>query len=233
MTELMTGAFIGFVLACGIAAVGFVFVRRMRAGKGKDLKTTVFSSIEDIRAIGELSAFKVVTKEIVTAKDHWAGAFGKKYLGWLISTKKMAMIFEFDIDFRYNLRDPEFQIVPEGERKYRIKMPLCNYEIHIRDINFYDEQRARFMPWLLPDLLTAVFGAGYDEEDRNRLKEEAKEQAYALAQDLVRKLRSEVQNSARQTIETLSRGFGAEKIFFDFKDREPEKVKVEYAVNGQ
>lgn len=232
MTELMAGAFMGFVLAGGMAAVGFVFIRRLRVRKGKDLNTTIFSSIEDIRAIGELSAFKVVTKEIVTAKDHWAGAFGKKYLGWLISTKKMAMIFEFDIDFRYDLRDPEFQILPEGEKKYRVTMPLCNYEIHIRDINFYDEQRARFMPWLLPDLLTAVFGAGYDEEDRNRLKEEAKEQAYTLARDLVRRLRSDVQNSARQTIEAFSRGFEAEEIFFEFKDREPEQVKVEYAVNG-
>ncbi len=46
-------------------------------------------------------------------------------LSWVLSGKKMAMIFEFDIDFRYDLRSPDFIIEEQGEKKYRLKMPHC------------------------------------------------------------------------------------------------------------
>ena len=35
------------------------------------------------------------------SSQHWFGEAGKRYLQWLVSTKKMAMIFEFDIDSHY------------------------------------------------------------------------------------------------------------------------------------
>ncbi len=232
MSELMVGALAGFLAAGGIVVGGYALFRKRRvARRGPEVR--VFASLEELRSIGLLSVFKVVTKEIVTAKEHWAGVFGKKYLGWLMSSKKMAMIFEFDIDFRFDLRDPEFQILEPQSGAFRIRMPRCTYEIHIRDINFYDEQKARLLPWLLPDLVTAVFGAGFDEEDRNKLKEEAKQQAFSLAQDLVRRLRSEVQNSARETMIALARGFSAEKALVEFKDQEPEQVKVEFVANAE
>ncbi len=233
MTEVLLGILLGVLLCMVLAAGGLLLWRRLRRSEAGGGEVRVVTSIDELRSLGVLSVFKVVTKEIVTAKDHWAGAFGKKYLGWLMSAKKMAMIFEFDIDFRYDLHDPDFEILPEGAGRFTIKMPRCTYEIHIRDINFYDEQKARLLPWLLPDLVTAVFGTGFNEEDRNRLKEEAKDQAYSLAQDLVGKLRSEVQTSARQTMEALAKGFGAEGVQIIFKDWEPEQVGVAYAVNAK
>lgn len=233
MTEVLLGVILG-VLLCGVLGAGALLLwRRMRSPGPGGREVRVVTSIDELRSLGILSVFKVVTKEIVTARDHWAGAFGKKYLGWLMSAKKMAMIFEFDIDFRYDLHDPNFEILPQGAGRFTIQMPRCTYEIHIRDINFYDEQKARLLPWLLPDLVTAVFGTGFNEEDRNRLKEEAKEQAFSLAQNLVGKLRSEVQTSARQTMEALSKGFGAESVQVVFKDWQPEKVGVAYAVNAE
>jgi len=39
-----------------------------------------------------------------------------------------------------------------------------------------------------------------------------------MADILVRKMRSEVQNSTRQTLEALSKNFGAEKVLIDFTD---------------
>ncbi|MFH0878790.1 MAG: DUF4230 domain-containing protein [Lentisphaerota bacterium] len=225
MELLLMGSVIGLLLAFFILLLAFVKANRSRAKKNDH---SFFLSIEELRSIGELSVFKVVTKEIVTAKDHWLGTVGKKYFEWLSSSKKMAMIFEFDINFQYNLRDAAFEVKDEGPDGFRISMPQCTYELHIRDITFYDEQKARFLPWLIPDLLTSVFGSGFNEEDRNRLKQEARTQAESLALNLVKRLRSEVQSSARETMEMLARGFSAQKVVVVFKDTEPAQVKVDY-----
>lgn len=231
----MDGLILGLLLGLGLGLGGILALLRLKkrdTSKQNKPSTDIYTSIENMRSVGELSVFKVITKEIVTTKDHWAGRFGKKYLEWLTSSKKMAMIFEFDIDFRYDLRDPAMKILDEGDGRFRIRMPRCLYEIHIRDINFYDEQRARLLPWLFPELLTSVFGSGFNEEDRNRLKEEAKQKAFELAKNLVHTLRSEVQNSARQTIEALGKGFSAEKVAVEFEDAEPIHMKVSYEVTA-
>jgi len=199
-------AFILFIL------IWWIFFRRR--GSGRQVK--IYSSIEQLRSVGELVAFKMVTKEIVTASQHWFGESGKRYFQWLVSTKKMAMIFEFDIDFRYDLRSPDFKIEQKNEKQYILRMPRCLYQVHIRDISFYDEQNSKFLPWLLPDLLNRAFGTGFSEEDKNQLKEEAKNQAAQLAEGVVNKIQSEVENSARQTLQTLTRSFGIQKVTIDF-----------------
>jgi hypothetical protein len=219
------------VLALITAILVLLLLVAKRFGWKRDKKkapaTEIHCSIEQMRSIGELVVFKVITKEIVTAADHWFGDIGKKYFRWLVSTKKMAMIFEFDIDFRYDLRSPDFRIEESGTDSYRLVMPKCFYEIHIKDINFYDEQQAKLLPWLLPGLLNSAFGAGFDEADKNHLKEEAKQQASGMAKELVQKMRSEVQKSARQTLEALAKGFGANEVTLDFKDSELVQLKVD------
>ena len=47
-----------------------------------------------------------------------------------------------------------------------------------------------------------------------------------MAENLVRKMRSEVQNSASQTLEALSKNFGAEKVLIDFTDSKLVQSKV-------
>ena len=179
-------------------------------------RTAVSSSLQNLRSIGQLSVFKAVTKEIVTEMDHTWGEFGTKYLSWVLSSKKMAMIFEFEIDFRYDLRRPEFEIGETGGA-HLIRMPPCFYEAHIRDIRFYDEQRSKFLPWLLPDLLNSFLSDGFSEADKNKLVAAAKAHAEKQAVDLINSLQSEVQNSAKATLQSISRAFGVKDVTFEFQ----------------
>jgi len=223
MLDILIYMSAGFCLALLILGI-FRLKRRHKKSKRSG---NIYSSIEEIRSVGELVVFKILTKEIVTADEHWLGEWGRKYLRWIISTKKMAMIFEFSIDFRYDLQSPDFLIKKEGDRTHRLVMPRCFYETYIKDIHFYDEQNAKLLPWLLPDLLNRAFGMNFDEKDKNRLKDEAKQQASNLAQGLVKKMRSEVQNSARKTLEVLAKGFGAERVIIDFGNADLVQTKVD------
>lgn len=206
---------IGFLLALLIGlsiAVAIMF----RRSKPKAVQS-IHSTIEGMRAVGDLSVFKVYTKEIVTELDHSWGDFGKKYMDWIYSSKKMAMIFEFEIDFRYDLRTREFEIVETTPGDYIIRMPPCFNEISIRNIEFYDEQRSRLLPWLLPDLLNGFLGKGFTEEDRNRLVLAATNHARSRATAMITNLSSKVEASAKQTLTAIGRSFGAQNLSFVFK----------------
>ena len=213
-------------LLCGALAAGCLglLFRRPRAATGPTLRAT--AAIEELKAIGVLSVFKAVTKEIVTARDHSLGDLGKRYLEWLITSKKMAMIFEFDIDFQYDLRDPAFAVQEEAPGRYCLQMPRCDYVVHVRDVTFYDEQGGKLLPIILPDVVNKILGGGFNEEDRNKLMDEAKAQAEALAQNLARRLSSEVQTSARQTMAMLAKSFGAQSVRVEFPDTEPRQTDV-------
>ena len=226
MDNTLAGVLIGVCLVCA-AFVAWRLAQRKLLQNTKRPKSEIHASIEDLRSVGELVVFKIVTKEIVTAADHWFGEWGKKYLRWLASEKKMAMIFEFEINFRYNLRSSDFFIEPEGVGAYRLRMPKCLYETYIRDISFYDEQGSKFLPWLVPELLNRAFGSGFDESDKNRLKEEAKQQAGQMAKTFVEKMQSEVQSSARQTLQALGKAFGADTVTVDFTASKLVQTKVE------
>jgi hypothetical protein len=226
MDGFLIGAIAGFVAA--VVVVIFLKRRGRKGLRGSDVH--VHASIEELRSVGELVVFKMITKEIVTAAEHWFGDFGRRYLTWLLSNKKMAMIFEFEIDFRYDLRSNEFIIEQTGQGEYRLMMPKCFYQTHIRDVSFYDEQSSKLLPWLIPDLLNRAFGPGFTEADKNRLKEEAKQQAGLMAKSFVDKMRSEVQSSAKQTLETLARAFGADSVTVDFSVSELVQTKIEAGV---
>ena len=208
-------------LTCGALFAGLLFALFRRTGGGRKMQIATVASIEELKAIGVLSAFKAVTKEIVTARDHLLGDLGKRYLEWLVTSRKMAMIFEFDIDFQYDLRDPAFAATEEGPGRYRLQMPRCDYVVHVRNVTFYDEQGGKLLPIILPDVINKILGGGFDEEDRNKLMDEAKAQAEKLAQNLARRLSSEVQTSARQTMTMLAKSFGAAAVQVEFPDAEP------------
>jgi hypothetical protein len=226
MGKLLIGIMLGFF---GAAVILILLWFWHRKHKRIQPKPRIYASIEEIRSVGELVVFKIIMKEIVTKAEHWLGEWGTKYFQWLASTKKMALIFEFDIDFRYDLRSPDFVIQDEGGGNYRLRMPKCFYEIYIRDINFYDEQNARFLPWLIPDLLNRAFGPGFDESDKNRLKEEAKQEASRMAERYGSRMLLAVQNSAKQTLETLAKAFGAEEVVIDFSNSELIQTKIDSA----
>ena len=223
MNQVLTNLIWGAVCAGLIV----LLLRRFWARPGsKGMAIRATAAIEELKSIGILSVFKAVTKEIVTARDHSLGDLGKRYLEWLITSKKMAMIFEFDIDFQYDLRDPSFTVREEGAGRFSLQMPRCDYVVHVRNVTFYDEQAGKLLPIILPDVINKLLGGGFNEEDRNKLMEEAKAQAEALAQNLARRLSSEVQTSARQTMEMLAKSFGATGVRVVFPDAEPRKTQL-------
>jgi len=218
------------VLAGIIVGVLLILLRRKKSKTTSEI--TIFSTIQQLKTIGQLSVFKAVTKEIVTETDHSWGAFGKKYLSWVLSNKKMAMVFEFEIDFRYDLQREDFRVEETGFASYTLTMPPCFYEVHIRDIKFYDEQGAKLMPWLLPDLLNGFLGAGFSEEDKNKLINSAKNHAEKEARKLIDTLQSEVQSSARAVLQSIGKAFGAERMEFEFTPEDKPEMSVAYAAKA-
>jgi len=223
---MFTDLIFGILLVLAGAAAGAVVMLRRKGKSAPEI--TIYSTIQQLRSIGQLSVFKAVTKEIVTETDHSWGAFGKKYLTWVLSQKKMAMIFEFEIDFRYDLRRREFQVAETGTESYKLTLPPCLYEVHIRDIRFYDEQGSKFMPWLVPDLLNGFLGGGFSEEDKNNLVRSAKNHAEKEARKLIDTLQAEVQASARAVLQSIGRAFGAASMEFEFLHEEKPDMNIAY-----
>jgi hypothetical protein len=220
MSEFFIGMAVTAVLLGGL----WLWLKLKRKKPANEVH--VFSTIEQLRAIGELSVYKVLTKEIVTETDHSWGEIGTRYLSWVLSQKKMAMIFEFVIDFRYNLQGSGFEIVQTSEESYSITMPPCDYEVNIRNIRFYDEQGAKLMPWLLPDLINGVFSGGFSEENKNKLVDAARSHAEKQALELIGNIQSEVQKSARTTLTSISRAFGIETVEIRFAGQSDTELDV-------
>lgn len=209
MTETLIGIAIG-------AAVALIFAWMWRVRGGSGMRVDVHHSIEGMRAVGELIVFRLITQQIVTAEQHIAGRY-KEFFKWLVSTQKLAVIIEYGIDFKYNLRDARFAIQSQEDGTIRLVMPPCDYQAHIRDIKFYDERNARVLPWLLGDM-TEALGPGFKEADKNKLLDAARAEADGKARVLVEQLQAEAQSSARQTLEYMARGFGVERIVVDFSN---------------
>lgn len=208
---------LGFGIILGVA--GAIGIRRMfhkKMSKSSVQEHQIYSFVENMKSVGELVVFKAFTKEIVTAAKHWFGDVGKRYLTWLVSNKKMAIVFEFELNFWYDLKSPDFSVTDAGERTFNIKMPQCLYDISIRRISLYDQQKAKLLPWLLPGLVSEFFGTSFNEEEHNRLMDEALKQASLMADQLINRLSSEIEKSARQNMETLARSFGAKSVLLDF-----------------
>ncbi len=209
------------------------FWHRARASRGARAKVpTIASQLTELRAIGELSVFKAVSKDILTHVDHSFGDFGRKYLSWAFSKKKLAMVFEFDMDFRYDLRSEELRVEevadgPGGARRAVIHLPPCKVEVSIRNLSFYDEQRAKLLPWLLPDLLQGFFDGRFSEEDKNALIASAKAHALVEAEALAVRYRPQVEQSAFMTLKTLTRPLGFPTLEVAFKQQAQVSGQVE------
>ena len=81
----------------------------------------------------------------------WLQVFARVF-----SQKKLAMIFEFQIDFRYDLHSPQFSIV-NTESAAQLTLPPLRAEISVRSLCFYDAQRS--MPSLRCSANSVSFGA--------------------------------------------------------------------------
>ncbi|MFH1679805.1 MAG: DUF4230 domain-containing protein [Candidatus Eisenbacteria bacterium] len=212
----MEGFLIGLVVGLIVAGFFYVQVRRARSRAPSAPAVVVQSFITGARAVAELSVYRIRTKEIITTSDHWLGGFGKRYLSWLFSNKQMTMIFEFVIDFRYNLQSPEFTAAGDEREGWRVTLPPPSYDVQILNMLLHSEGKTELLPWLMPDIIGRFFTGGFSVEDKNRLIAEAKVEAARLASTLVDQYQGDARASARRTLEMMARGFGLEKIAVDF-----------------
>jgi hypothetical protein len=228
--DAIFGFFTGLVIALA-AAAGFWFLRK-KLKKGVS-RAAIYSTIEDIRAVGELVALRVLNKEIVTATDHLFGKLGAKYLKWLMTENKLAMIFEFNINFKYDLNSPDFEIIDDGNQCYIFKMAPCYYETNILNLKFYDEKAGELMPWLLPGMVTRILGATFSEQEKNYLIDEAKQQAMNTGKVLAERMVPDIQNAAKRTLAMLAKGLGARDVQFDFGRSELVQTKLDFLAEPQ
>ncbi len=215
MNQLLTGLLLGMAVAA-TAVLTWRLARRGRGRRRAAPPVTVESFVTRMRAVGELSVYRVMTREIITASDHWFGEFGRKYLQWLLSSQRITLVMEFDVDFRYDLTDPAFRVEPLGEGRCRIVLPPCRYEVLLRDMRIHSEDKPELLPWLMPDLLGRFVTGGFSVDAKNKLIAETRQQSRRLAAELVRRVESEARASAVRTLTSLTAGLGFPDVEFAF-----------------
>jgi hypothetical protein len=226
MDNLIFAIFGGVCLAIG-AWLGLWWRRRGRRGGAGAPAISIMSSIEGLRAVGELVVLKVVTQQIVTKSDHLLGDWGEKWLAWLLSSKKTAMIFEFVVDFRYDLRDARFQARLADGGSVEFQMPPCFYEIQMKDIRIYDERASALVPVILPEWIGQIFGGKFSEKEKNQLIRAARMEAEGLARQLAGRMMGEVRHSADATLRLIARGIGCGEVRCLFQDQPPEQRAID------
>lgn len=226
MQNMMTGILVGLGVALAVS-LAWRLARRGRRGTSSAPAVNVESFVTSMRAVGELSVYRVMTKEVITASDHWFGQFGKKYLNWLLSSQQITLIMEFDVDFRYDLTDPRFSVVPEGPSSCRVVMPPCRHEVLLRDMRIHSEDKPELLPWLMPDLVGRFITGGFSVEAKNQLIAETRQESKRFAGELVRKVNAEAQSSAMRALEPLTKGLGYPDVRYEFLPAEEFRPVVD------
>jgi hypothetical protein len=205
-----------------------IYVTLKMTGKRKAI---IHSCLDSFRSLGHLLVFKIVSKEIVTVEEKaFEGMIGRIMPDWIFSRRRIIMIFEFSMNFSYDLRDPAFSINAAPDGSYWIKMPVPTCDVALKDLFFYDEQKSKFLPLLIPDIVNGALGKSFSPEEKNRLFAEAMEMVRNKANDLLQKYEQEVQTSARHNLEGIARSFGANDVHIQFSDSE---AHIETRLNGE
>ena len=202
-----------------------MFFKMRKSGEQAD-KPQIATDITRLKSIGELSVFKIYSKEIVTRKQNVGSGLLGSLVSPLMTKKQIAIIFEFEIEFVYDLLSPDFAILPQGEDCYEIKMPPCKYKYSIKDMKIYDEKNAKLLPFLLPDSLNGLFGASFDESDKNRLIDDAKDEVKQLSLKIINDLGGKIHKSATDTLEAIAKSFGVKEVGFIFQDKALQTIDI-------
>tara|TARA_B100001027_G_scaffold214129_1_gene185848 strand:+ start:512 stop:1207 length:696 start_codon:yes stop_codon:yes gene_type:complete len=213
---VLIGSVIGFLL-------GFIWYQKKSKTKQNPVKFNVGSYLT---RIGELRVYRAYMKEIVTSVDHVWGEIGKKYFSWMLSEKKLAMVFEFEVDFVYNLFSKNFK-VEQNQNGLSVTMPKCKYDVKIKDFYFYDEQGTRLK--ILPEFLSSIFDGGVSEDEKNELVKMAIKQVEEIAKKVAKNIQSDVDTTTRATINNLIMGFDEHIDSFKFNEKNisDEQVHIE------
>ncbi len=218
--EYLLGIFIGI----GIGSILAFIKSNKKAASIKSNKSLEVSPY--LRRIGELRVFRAYFKEIVTSVDHIWGDIGKKYFSWIISEKKLAIVFEFEVDFVYDLQSQDLKVV-ENPNGLMITMPKCKYDVKIKDFYFYDEQNTRIK--LFPEILSSIFEGGSNEEKKNELIQMAIKQVEEISKQVAEKLQFEVHNVTKETLNNLFAGLNRKILNLSFKEMNiiDEQINIE------
>ena len=213
---VLIGSVIGFLL-------GLIWYQKKNKTKSNPVKFNVGSYLT---RIGELRVYRAYMKEIVTSVDHVWGEIGKKYFSWMLSEKKLAMVFEFEVDFVYNLFSKDFK-VEQNQSGLSVTMPRCKYDVKIKDFYFYDEQGTRLK--ILPEFLSSIFDGGVSEDEKNELVKMAIQQVEEIAKKVAKNIQSDVDKTTRATINNLIMGFNEHIDSFQFNEKNisDEQVHIE------
>ena len=203
--------FIGILIGGAVGFfIGFIWNKFQKKEKSDSIKLNVSSYLV---SIGELRVYRAYMKEIVTSVDHVWGDIGKKYFSWMLSEKKLAMVFEFEVDFVYNLLSKDFKVFDNG-KGVSINMPRCKYDVKIKDFYFYDEQGTRLK--ILPEFLSSIFDGGVSEDEKNELIKMAIKQVEEISKKVAVNIQSDVDRMTKETINNLLLGFNKRIDSFNF-----------------
>jgi len=212
-TGILIGGAVGFL-------IGYIWNKFQKKEKSDSIKLNVSSYLE---SIGELRVYRAYMKEIVTSVDHVWGDIGKKYFSWMLSEKKLAMVFEFEVDFVYNLLSKDFKVFDNG-KGVSINMPRCKYDVKIKDFYFYDEQGTRLK--ILPEFLSSIFDGGVSEDEKNELVKMAIKQVEEISKKVAMDIQSDVDKTTKETINNLLLGFNKRIDSFNFYENNIRKDQV-------
>ena len=136
------------------------------------------------------------------------------------------MVFEFEVDFIYDLQSPDLSI-KEGIEGISLSMPKCKYDVKIKDFYFYDEQSTRIK--LLPEILSNIFEGGSSEEKKNELIKMSIKQVEQISKKVASSLQYEVHNVTKETISNLFSGVNKKISNLSFQEMKiiEEQIHIE------
>ena len=203
--------FIGILIGGAVGfLIGYIWNKFQKKEKSDSINLNVSTYLV---SIGELRVYRAYMKEIVTSVDHVWGDIGKKYFSWMLSEKKLAMVFEFEVDFVYNLLSKDFKVFDNG-KSVSINMPRCKYDVKIKDFYFYDEQGTRLK--ILPEFLSSIFDGGVSEDEKNELVKMAIKQVEEISKKVAMDIQLDVDKTTKETINNLLLGFNKRIDSFNF-----------------
>lgn len=172
------------VIVSVIAAFSFFRGRR----PAPTSQTTIQSTVERIREIGELCVLEVNFKEIVTHK---------KKGGLLTTDGKMLMVCHFSIEFRYDLRQVQIENGENGNCV--VVMPPYFPKVNTGDIKLYHEEKAAFLGMIPID---------FSVDERNQIVDEARAAAVQQALASLPNIEQKIRISAASTLNAIINGCG-------------------------
>lgn len=186
---------------------------------GSSTKSEHRQVLQGIQEMGDLVSLSAVMKDIATSAEppKW----------YKVRSKKMMLICEFELEYRFNLRDA--QLLDASNGTVTLQLPPCRVKNSLLDVVIYDEQDGQYLPWpydVITDRITTA--------ERNHMLQEAKQNAVAAAKNIDTQMLSRAEHSAKKTLQILAKAIGLkDDLNVQFRDAsESVRENVEGLTSG-